>query len=86
VDDILEVGPNKARIQELKVWLAKELDKKDLGPTNKILGMQINQDIKDKIFWLSHKKYLLKILQCFNMQDCKSIYTPSYQLLLMYES
>ena len=42
VDDMLVVGPNKDQIQELKAQLAREFDMKDLGPTNKILGMQIH--------------------------------------------
>jgi len=35
VDDMLEVGPNKVQIQELKAQLAREYEKKDLEPTNK---------------------------------------------------
>ncbi|RDX95490.1 hypothetical protein CR513_21984, partial [Mucuna pruriens] len=48
VDDMLVVGPNKDRIQELKAQLAREFDMKDLGPANKILGMQIHRDRKDR--------------------------------------
>ncbi|TXG66950.1 hypothetical protein EZV62_008225 [Acer yangbiense] len=40
MDDLLVVSPNKDRVQELKVQLAREFDMKDIGPTNKILGMQ----------------------------------------------
>ncbi|RDX94488.1 hypothetical protein CR513_23119, partial [Mucuna pruriens] len=75
VDDMLVVGPNIDRIQELKAQLAKEFDMKDLGPANKILGMQIHRDRKDRKVWLSQKNYLLKILRRFNMQDCKPIST-----------
>ena len=39
VDDMLVIGPNKDRVQELKAQLARKFDMKDLGPTNKILGM-----------------------------------------------
>ena len=76
VDDMLVVGPNKDRIQELKAQLAREFDMKDLGPANKILGMQINRDRKDRKIWLSQKNYLRKVLRRFNMQDCKPISTP----------
>ena len=48
---------------------------KDLGPANKILGMQIYRDKSKRKIWLSHKSYLKKILRCFNMQDCKLIST-----------
>ncbi|KAE8735981.1 hypothetical protein F3Y22_tig00000218pilonHSYRG00100 [Hibiscus syriacus] len=37
-------GPNKDHIKELKAQLAREFEMKDLGSTNKILGMQIHQD------------------------------------------
>ncbi|RDX72696.1 hypothetical protein CR513_47771, partial [Mucuna pruriens] len=57
------------------IWL-REFDMKDLGPANKILGMQIHRDRKDRKVWLSQKNYLLKILRRFNMQDCKPISTP----------
>ncbi|KAE8697487.1 pentatricopeptide repeat-containing protein [Hibiscus syriacus] len=40
-------GLNKDHIEELKAQLAREFEMKDLGSTNKILGMQIHRDIKD---------------------------------------
>ena len=76
VDDMLVVGPNKDRVRELKAQLAREFDMKDLGPANKILGMQIHRDRKDRRIWLSQKNYLQKVLRRFNMQDCKPITTP----------
>jgi len=62
VDDMLVIGPNKDQIQELKAQLAREFDMKDLGPANKILGMQIHRDRKNRKIWLSQKNYLMKIL------------------------
>ncbi|GJR47309.1 retrovirus-related pol polyprotein from transposon TNT 1-94 [Tanacetum coccineum] len=44
VDDMLVAGPNKDRINKLKAQLAREFEMKDLGPANKILGMQIHRD------------------------------------------
>ncbi|KAH9725713.1 hypothetical protein KPL70_007982 [Citrus sinensis] len=76
VDDMLIAGPNKDRIQELKAQLAREFEMKDLGPANKILGMQIHRDRNNRKIWLSQKNYLKKILRRFNMQDCKSISIP----------
>ncbi|GKE67712.1 gag-pol polyprotein [Tanacetum coccineum] len=37
-------GPNKDHINKLKAQLAREFEIKDLGPANKILGMQIYRD------------------------------------------
>ncbi|GKC35546.1 retrovirus-related pol polyprotein from transposon TNT 1-94 [Tanacetum coccineum] len=69
-------GPNKDRISKLKAQLAREFEMKDLGPANKILGMQIHRDRVSRKIWLSQKSYVKKILQRFNMQDCKPISTP----------
>ena len=48
----------------------------NLGPANKILRMQINQDRSKSKIWPSQKNYLMKILRRFNMQDCMPIFTP----------
>ncbi|GJU15291.1 retrovirus-related pol polyprotein from transposon TNT 1-94 [Tanacetum coccineum] len=68
-------GPNKDRINKLKAQLAREFEMKYLGPTNKIIGMQIHRDRVGRKIWLSQKSYVKKILQRFNMQDCKPIST-----------
>ncbi|GAA0165642.1 hypothetical protein LIER_20989 [Lithospermum erythrorhizon] len=70
---MLVAGPNKDRIQELKAQLAREFDIKDLGPSDKILGMQI---LLIQKIWLSQKSYFNKILRRFNLEDCKPISTP----------
>nr|GEW83047.1 Gag-Pol polyprotein [Tanacetum cinerariifolium] len=72
VDDMLVAGPNKDRINKLKAQLAREFEMKDLGPANKILGMQIHRDRVSRKIWLSQKSYVNKILQRFNMQDYES--------------
>ncbi|KAH9650013.1 hypothetical protein KPL70_026197 [Citrus sinensis] len=73
VDNMLVAGPNKDRIQELKAQLAREFEMKDLGPTNKILRMQIHRDRNNRKIWLSQKNYLKKILRRFIMQDLGSL-------------
>ncbi|GKC55907.1 retrovirus-related pol polyprotein from transposon TNT 1-94 [Tanacetum coccineum] len=52
VDDMLVAGPNKDRISKLKAQLAREFEMKDLGPANKILGMQIHRDRVSRKIWL----------------------------------
>ncbi|GJY89529.1 retrovirus-related pol polyprotein from transposon TNT 1-94 [Tanacetum coccineum] len=76
VDDMLVAGPNKDHINKLKAQLAREFEMKGLGLANKILGMQIHRDRVSRKIWLSQKSYVKKILQRFNMQDCKPISTP----------
>ncbi|KAH9660405.1 hypothetical protein KPL70_024186 [Citrus sinensis] len=72
VDDIL-AGLNKDRIQELKAQLDREFEMKDLGPANKILGMQIHRDRNNRKIWIFQKNYLKKILRRFNMYDLGSL-------------
>ncbi|GJR04390.1 retrovirus-related pol polyprotein from transposon TNT 1-94 [Tanacetum coccineum] len=76
VDDMLVAGPNKDRINKLKAQLDREFEMKDLGLANKIIEMQIHRDRVSRKYWLSQKSYVKKILQRFNMQDCKPISTP----------
>jgi hypothetical protein len=57
-------------------WKLKEIDMKDLGATNFILGMEIKRDRKDKKLLLNHRKYVETIFQRFNMQECKPVRVP----------
>jgi hypothetical protein len=49
---------------------------KDLGPAKKILGMEIIRDRQAGKLSLSQKNYFLKMLDKFNMKDCKPVTTP----------
>ena len=49
---------------------------KDLGPTKKILGMEIKRDRKSSLLFLSQEKYIEKVLHRFNMHDAKIVSTP----------
>ena len=75
IDEILAVNANKNRVKDLKAWLSREFEIKDLVPTNKNLGMQIHRDRNNRMIWLSQINYLKKIMQYFNMQGCKPIST-----------
>ena len=49
VDDLLIIGPDKAKIQELKNLLSAQFSMVDLGPIAYYLGMSITQDCKNHI-------------------------------------
>ena len=76
VDDMLVVGSDMDDIKRLKPHLSKEFDMKDLGPTKKILGMQITRDKQKGLLQLSQAKYINHILQRFNMRNVKLFGTP----------
>jgi hypothetical protein len=76
VDDMLLIGNNKEVIQDVKTQLSSKFDMKDLGASNFILGMEIKRDQKKRKLWLNQRKYVQKILQRFNMQECKLVKVP----------
>ena len=49
---------------------------KDLGPAKQILGMKIIRDRGVKKLWLSQEKYIVKVLQRFNMDKAKMVSCP----------
>lgn len=59
---MLVASPNMDEIRNLKMRLSKEFDMKDLGPTKKILGMQIMRDKQRGILQLSQAEYINRIL------------------------
>ena len=51
---------------------------KDLGAAKKLLGMEIQMDRKSDKLYLTQSRYLEKILDRFNMGNCKAVSTPLY--------
>ena len=49
---------------------------KDLGVKKQILAMNICRDRENKKLTLSQANYIEKVLQCFSMDNAKSISTP----------
>jgi hypothetical protein len=76
IDDILITAKNINVIQELKDTLKFEFEMKDLGPTRKILGMEIQQDRTSRKLFLNQRRYIEKILSRFGIASCKAIATP----------
>lgn len=76
VDDMLIVGHDTKKIQSLKKDLNKSFAMKDLGPAKQILGMRITRDRKNNKLWLSQHNYIEKVLERFNMSNCKPVSTP----------
>ena len=76
VDDMLIAARNKTDIQKLKGLLSPKFEMKDLGATQKILGMEIYRDRVQKKLFLSQKSYIQKILARFGMSTAKPLSTP----------
>ena len=67
VDDMLVVKQDTSKIGSLKKALGKSFAMKDLGPSKQILGVHIVRDRTKKLLWLSHEKYVAKVLEISNM-------------------
>lgn len=59
---------------KLKEELMKTFEMKDLGRATHVLGMRLKQE-HNKII-LDQRNYIQKVLQQFNMADCKPVNTP----------
>lgn len=76
MDDILIASVNKVEVQKLKKVLSDEFDMKDLGDAKKILGMEITRDRANRKLNVSQEGYLWRVLDKFNMDQCKAVATP----------
>ena len=70
VDDMLIVGKNISKIDELKKELFKSFSMKELGHAKQILGIRINRLRYEMRIYLSQKKYIKCVLKLFNMKKC----------------
>ena len=56
---------------------SSDLEMKDLGAANYILGMEIKRDQVKRKLWLNQRKFVEAILHRFNMQDSKPVKVPT---------
>ncbi|XP_059455086.1 LEAF RUST 10 DISEASE-RESISTANCE LOCUS RECEPTOR-LIKE PROTEIN KINASE-like 2.1 [Corylus avellana] len=73
VDDILLVGNDKDMIVASKGWLSSNFEMKDMGEADYIPGVKIFRDQSKKLLSLSQQTYIKKVLERFQMYDCKPI-------------
>jgi hypothetical protein len=76
VDDMLIASHDNSLIDKLKAQLNHEFDMKDLRSAKKILGMEIRRDPRAGTFFLSQKSYIEKVLEKYNLSNCKHVGTP----------
>ena len=76
VDDMLIASRSMKAVKELKKALSEEFEMKDLGPAQKILGMEICRDRGKGTLHLAQGGYIKKILERFGMDKAKPVETP----------
>jgi hypothetical protein len=74
VDDILILGTNIDIIHEVKSFLLKSFDMKDLGEADVILNIKLIKE--DSGITLSQSRYVEKVLSRFGFMDSKPSPTP----------
>jgi transposase InsO family protein len=73
VDDILLATNVKDLLHEVKQFLSKNFDMKDMGEASYVIGIKIHRDRFQGILGLSQETYINKVLKRFRMND----YPPS---------
>ena len=74
VDDILIFGTNIDAINEVKSFLSKSFDMKDLGEANVILNIKLIKN--ESVITLLQSQYVEKVLSRFGFMDSKPSPTP----------
>ena len=70
VDDILLATNNRGLLDEVKQFLSKNFDIKDMGDASYVIGIKIHRDRHQAILGLSQETYINKILKRFWMKVC----------------
>ncbi|XP_019424538.1 PREDICTED: uncharacterized protein LOC109333463 [Lupinus angustifolius] len=74
VDDLLITGSNKAEIATVKKSLSNEFEMSDLGRLAYFLGIEFVQHMNG--IFMHQKKYILEVLERFNLLNCNPADTP----------
>jgi hypothetical protein len=76
IDDMTIAAKSKDDISQVKDELCSHFKLRDLGPTSWLLGVEIKRVRSKRTLTLSQHQYILDILKCFQMSDCKPVSTP----------
>ena len=76
VDNILLATNDKSMLHEVKQFLSKNFDMKDIGETSYVIGIKIHRNRSRGILDLSQKAYINKVLERFRMKICSPSVAP----------
>ncbi|KAL0386466.1 UNVERIFIED_CONTAM: Retrovirus-related Pol polyprotein from transposon TNT 1-94 [Sesamum latifolium] len=76
MDDILLVTNDKGMLCEVKQFLSKKFEMKDMGEASYVIGIKIHRDRSRCILGLSQETYINKVLERFWMKDCSPSIAP----------
>ena len=76
VDDIFLATNDKGLLYEVKQFLSKNFDMKDMSEISYVIGIKIHRERSRGILGLSQETYINKVLEIFNMKNCSSSVAP----------
>ena len=76
VDDILLATNDKGLLYEVKRFLSKSFDMKDMSDASYVIGIKIHRERSRGILGLSQETYINKVLERFNMKNCSPSVAP----------
>ena len=76
VDDLLILGEDLSKIEDVKRQLGKLYQMKDLGPASSYLGIRITRNHDTCAIWIDQQAYIENALKRFELQDANSTKTP----------
>ena len=76
VDDILLATNDKGLLYQVKQFLSKNFDMKDMSEASYVIGITIHSDRSRNILGLSQETYINKVLERFRMKDCSPSVAP----------
>jgi hypothetical protein len=76
VDDFILVCNNKYKLLEMKEKLYQKFEMKDLRDLHFFLGMEVERDHAQRLFYINQIGCFKEILKRFHMEDCKAIGVP----------
>ena len=76
MDDILLATNDQGLLYEVKQFLSKSFEMKDMGEASYVIGIKIHRDRTRGILGLSQETYINKVLERFQMNDCSLSVAP----------
>lgn len=73
VDDILLAANDMGMLRDIKKYLSKNFETKDIGEASYVIGIEIFRDRSQGLLSLSQKGFINKILKRYKMEQCSKI-------------
>ena len=76
VDDIMLATNDKGLLYEVRQFLSKNFEMKDMGEASYVIGIKIHREKSRVILGLSQETYINKVFERFNIKNCSSSVAP----------